>query len=135
MIPTKNNLIFVVDDDAYFNGLLTAFVKRISTKAQIPVTIQSFESGEACMAHLHLNPSVILLDFYLDSCNDITSTAYDLLSDIHKTVPDAYILIVSQQEDWSMFKQDLISSGASEFLQKDRDLEDNLTVLLTDRLK
>ncbi len=133
---SKNNpVIFVVDDDAYFNGLISAMVKRISQNINIPLHIQSFRSGEECMAHLHLKPAVILLDFYLDARNDITATAYDLLHDIHHEVPEAFILIISQQEDWSLFKSDLISSGADDFLQKDKDLEENLRIFLEEKLK
>ena len=105
-------------------------VTRICEDHQIPCNIQSYDSGEDCMKNLHLMPDVILLEFYLDARNDITSTAYDLLSDIHDQVPGSKLILISRQEDWSLFKDDLISAGADEFLHKDKDLAENLDALL-----
>ena len=82
------------------------------------------------MAKLELGPSLLLLDFYLDTRNDITATAYDLLEVIHRQVPETYILLISQQEDWSLFKDDLIALGANEFLHKDRELEARLEPII-----
>ena len=130
MMQSSENIIFVVDDDEYFNRLLTAMVEKICDRNNISANILSFETGRECMEKLELSPSLLLLDFYLDTRNDITATAYDLLEDIHRQLPDTYILLISQQEDWSLFKEDLIALGANEFLHKDRELESRLEPII-----
>ncbi|MEJ2003945.1 MAG: response regulator [Cyclobacteriaceae bacterium] len=130
----STNVIFVVDDDAYFNRLLTAMAERISERIGLNPEIHSFQSGRECMEQLDKSPSLLLLDFYLDTRNDITSTAYDLLHDIHEQVPDAYILLISQQEDWSLFRDDLIAAGANDFLHKGKDLESRLEQIMNNVL-
>ena len=132
---TEQPVLFIVDDDAYFNQLLNAIVERIAERQGWAPSLHAFQDGLKCLDNLHLKPDVILLDFYLDTRNDITATAYDLLSEIHAKSPETKILIISQQEDWSLFRDDLITAGASDFLHKSRELEDRLEDVLVRMLQ
>jgi CheY-like chemotaxis protein len=122
----NNHVIFIVDDDSYYRKLISAIVRRICERDSINARVLSYANGEECLENLRLRPSLIILDFFLDTRNDITATAYDLLDDIHKNVADTFILLISGQEDWSLFKEDLIASGASDFIHKGRNLESDL---------
>jgi len=130
----KGQTIFIVDDDAYFNKLLMAMVVRICNRNGIHHEIHSFSNGESCMKEIGLQPSLVLLDFYLDTSNDITATAYDMLHDIKEQLPRTYVLLISQKEDWSLFKDDLIAAGADNFLHKGRDLDEKLESIIKEVL-
>ncbi len=78
------------------------------------------------MARLSDQPDLILLDFYLDVNNDITSTGFDVLQKIKTNYPEIRVVIISQQHEWERFKEEFLDSGAEDFLKKDDQLPENL---------
>lgn len=128
---TKQQHVFIVEDDAYFNELLATQIRQILEKKEIPSTITQLHSKEECLANLKLNPDIIFLDFYLDVNNDITSTAYDVLEKIKKDYPEIRVVIISAQHEWERFKEEFLEFGAEDFVKKDNHLAENLTKFLT----
>ena len=53
--------IFLVDDDLVFLKLLEAEFLQLGE-----YEIQTFSTGEKCIAHLFSNPDAVILDFHLD---------------------------------------------------------------------
>lgn len=56
----KNKVIFFVDDDKMMLDLM-----EYTFKCREGFDVRSFYSGEECVQNLHLNPDVIVLDYYL----------------------------------------------------------------------
>ena len=57
----KKLKIFLVDDDALFLKLL-----EIEFLEHADFIIETYASGELCIANLYKKPDVIILDYYLD---------------------------------------------------------------------
>lgn len=122
--------VFIVEDDTYYNEVLAAHTRQILEKAGIEPEITQLYSKEECMARLSDRPDLILLDFYLDVNNDITSTGFDVLQKIKTNYPDIRVVIISQQHEWERFKEEFVNSGAEDFLKKDDQLPANLARFL-----
>ena len=122
--------VFIVEDDTYYNEVLAAHTRQILEKAGIEPEITQLYSKEECIARLSDRPDLILLDFYLDVNNDITSTGFDVLQKIKTKYPDIRVVIISQQHEWERFKEEFVNSGAEDFLKKDDQLPDNLARFL-----
>jgi CheY-like chemotaxis protein len=123
--------VFVVEDDAYFNELLTAQIKRILDQKGIEAKITRLYSKEECLANIDQQPDLVFLDFYLDVNNDIMATGYDVLEKIKKKYPEIRVVIISAQHDWERFKDEFLEFGAEDFVKKDDQLEKNLSRFLT----
>lgn len=118
--------VFVVEDDKYYNELLAAHARRILEKAGIRPEITQLYSKEECLERIAEEPDLILLDFYLDVNNDITSTGFDVLQKIKERYPEIRVIIISQQHEWERFKDEFLSIGAEDFIKKDAELPQNL---------
>lgn len=131
-LPIK---IFLVEDDMYFNKVIERYLMKIGIENHFKVEVESFFTGQECIDSLGHNPDLVILDFYLDSNNDITCTGYDVLQKIKQAKPDALVIIISQQHEWESFKKEFIEFGAFDFLKKDDDLYDNLETLIRDNFE
>ncbi len=118
--------VFIVEDDQYYNELLAAHTRKILENENIETRITQLYSKEDCLEHLSEEPDLILLDFYLDVNNDITSTGFDVLQKIKERFPGIRVIIISQQHEWERFKEEFLSIGAEDFIKKDDRLPDNL---------
>ena len=118
--------VFIVEDDSYYNELLAAHTRQILEKAGIRPVITQLYSKEECIDRIGEEPELILLDFYLDKNNDITSTGFDVLQKIKARHPGIRVIIISQQHEWERFKEEFLAIGAEEFLKKDDQLPQNL---------
>ena len=65
--------LFLVDDDALFLKSL-----EIEFMQHADFTIETFATGELCMASLSHNPDVIILDYHLDGMDKIKSYNPDI---------------------------------------------------------
>ncbi len=126
----KNMHVFIVEDDTYYNELLAAQTRQILENKGVQPKITQLYSKEECLNHLSERPDLILLDFYLDVNNDITSTGFDVLEKIKQNYPEIRVVIISQQHEWERFKDEFLANGAEEFLKKDDKLAGNLEKLL-----
>lgn len=103
--------IFIVEDDLVFaNALKNALI------ALDHVEIFVFTSGKECLRNLELyKPEIITLDYLLD---DMIGT--DVLREIRKILPDAYVIAISGQEEPEVVT-DLLKNGAYDYISKKSD--------------
>ncbi len=117
----KNNYtIFLVDDDFIFLEMLKETLVDNSA-----YTIVAFQSGEECVNHLHLQPDVIVLDYYLNSENPDAKNGLEILKDITAKHPAAKVIILSGQEDGDLVYK-LIRENATDYVVKDDDAFENV---------
>ena len=72
----KNNdkiKIFLVDDDAVFLKL-----SEIELLEHADFIIETYATGELCVANLSRNPDVIILDYHLDGIDYYSTTLWHL---------------------------------------------------------
>ena len=85
--------LFLVDDDAVFLKLLA-----IEFLQYADVDVQTFPTGEECLAHLACDPDVIILDYYLDGIVKDALNGIETLDRIKAYNPDIPVIMLSAQD-------------------------------------
>jgi two-component system OmpR family response regulator len=85
--------LFLVDDDALFlKSLEIEFLQHAS------FTIETFATGEFCVANLSHNPDVIILDYHLDGIDKTAMNGIETLDKIMALNPDIPVVMLSSQD-------------------------------------
>jgi DNA-binding NtrC family response regulator len=85
--------LFLVDDDAVFlKSLEIDFLERAD------FVIETFATGELCMANLSHDPDVIILDYYLDGIDATAMNGIETLDKIKAYNQDIPVVILSSQD-------------------------------------
>ncbi len=92
MIQDKLKL-FLVDDDALFLKSL-----EIEFRQKTDFLIETFATGELCIAHLDNKPDVIILDYYLDGLEKDAMNGIATLDKIKDFNQDIPVVMLSQQD-------------------------------------
>ncbi len=85
--------LFLVDDDAVFLKLL-----EIEFLEHADFNIETYPTGEQCIAHLSHNPDVIILDYHLDGIDKGAMNGIAALGKIKAYNPDIPIIMLSSQD-------------------------------------
>ena len=85
--------IFLVDDDALFLKSL-----EIEFLQHADFTIETFPTGEHCIAKLSLEPDVIILDYFLDGIDKNAMNGINTLDKIKAINSDIPVIILSSQD-------------------------------------
>ncbi|MCF8371574.1 MAG: response regulator [Bacteroidales bacterium] len=86
-------IIYLVDDDALFLKSL-----EIDFLRETKFTIETFATGEMCLANLSKKPDVIILDYYLDSIDKKAMNGIETLDKIIAKDPDISVVMLSAQD-------------------------------------
>ena len=85
--------LFLVDDDALFlKSLEIEFLQHAN------FTIETYATGEVCVANLSHNPDVIILDYYLDGVDKTAMNGIETLDKIKSLYPDIPVVMLSSQD-------------------------------------
>lgn len=85
--------LFLVDDDAVFLKAL-----EIEFLQNADFTIETYPTGEMCMANLTHNPDVIILDYHLDGIDKNAMNGLATLDKIKAYNPDIPVVMLSSQD-------------------------------------
>ena len=85
--------LFLVDDDAVFLKLL-----EIEFMQNGDFEIETFPTGELCIADLSHNPDVIILDYFLDGIDKNAINGIETLDRIKEINPDIPVVMLSSQD-------------------------------------
>lgn len=86
-------LLFLVDDDALFLKSL-----EIDFLRETKYTIETFATGEMCLANLSKKPDVIILDYHLDSIDKKAMNGIITLDKIIAVDPEIWVVMLSSQD-------------------------------------
>ncbi|CAN1488686.1 CitB Response regulator containing a CheY-like receiver domain and an HTH DNA-binding domain [Flavobacteriaceae bacterium] len=89
----KKIRLFLVDDDALFLKSL-----EIDFLSQVDFEIETFATGELCIANLSSNPDVVILDFHLNGIDKNAMNGLDTLIAIKEYNIDIPIIMLSSQD-------------------------------------
>lgn len=93
-MQNKNKIkLFLVDDDAVFLKLL-----EIQFLEHADFDIETFETGELCLASLAKKPDVIILDFHLDGIVKNAMNGIQTLDKIKEFDPEIPVIMLSSQD-------------------------------------
>ena len=90
---SKKIKIFLVDDDALFLKLL-----EIEFLEHGDFDIETYATGELCIANLSHNPDIIILDYLLDGIDKTAMNGIDTLDQIKAINPDIPVVMLSCQD-------------------------------------
>jgi two-component system OmpR family response regulator len=85
--------LFLVDDDALF--LKSMEIKFLQ---HADFVIETFATGELCIANLEHNPDVVILDYHLDGIDKSAMNGVDTLDKIKVFNPDIPVIMLSSQD-------------------------------------
>lgn len=85
--------LFLVDDDAVFLKLLA-----IEFLQHADFDVQTFPTGEQCLAHMATGPDVIILDYHLDGIVKDALNGIQTLDKIKAYNPDIPVIMLSSQD-------------------------------------
>lgn len=109
----ENKLIFFVDDDKMMLNLM-----EYTFKCREGFDVRSFFSGEDCLEHLNLNPSLIVLDYYLGEGESTAISGLDTLKMIHDKNRNIPVVILSREKDKALINR-FLNYGAMQYVVKD----------------
>jgi two-component system, OmpR family, response regulator len=93
-MSTKNKIkLFLVDDDALFLKSL-----EIEFLDHADFEIETFATGELCVADLSHNPDLIILDYMLNEIVDKAMNGIETLDKIKAINPDIPVVMLSGQD-------------------------------------
>jgi|SRR3989337_3753809 len=92
-MKTEKINIFLVDDDAVFLKSL-----EIEFLQHADFTIETFATGELCVASLAHNPDLIILDYYLDGIDKKAMNGIETLDKIKAFNSDIPVVMLSSQD-------------------------------------
>ena len=93
MSDKKDMLVFVVDDDSMQRELLKDYLGKSGK-----YTVNAFSNGEECLQNLSQNPSIIFLDYNLNSVNKNAKDGLSVLKEVKKNNPETEVVMFSGQE-------------------------------------
>ncbi len=106
---------FIVEDDPIYTNLVK-YVAELDGDLDIHI----FKNGKECLNNLHLNPSIISLDYMLSDMN-----GGEVIKKIKNHNEDIEVIILSGQKEINVAVQ-LIRTGASDYIEKGDDTKDLL---------
>jgi len=115
----KFNIILVDDDFIFLEMLKESLIDNQD------YNIIAFQSGEECLKQMHLNPDVIVLDYFLNSENPNAKNGLEILKEIHKINPKSKVIILSGQEDGNLV-YDFVRENATNYVVKDDNAFENV---------
>ncbi|MDD4293400.1 MAG: response regulator, partial [Bacteroidales bacterium] len=93
MSNEKKIKLFLVDDDALYLKVL-----EIELMHNDNFILETFATGEMCIANLSQKPDVIILDYYLDSFDKNAMNGIEVLDKIKAIDPDIPVVMLSSQD-------------------------------------
>ncbi|MBN1926567.1 MAG: response regulator [Prolixibacteraceae bacterium] len=93
-MSNKNKIkLFLVDDDALFLKML-----EIEFLQHADFDIETFATGELCLANLSHDPDIIILDYFLDGIEKNAMNGIEILDKILAVKPDVPVIMLSCQD-------------------------------------
>ncbi len=112
---TTATRIFVIEDDPMYQRMVK-YILELNPDHDVHV----FATGEECIQHLHLNPSIVSLDYTLP---DISGA--EVLKKVKAYNSEISAIILSSQQDVSTAVQ-LLKEGAYDYITKDGETKERL---------
>ncbi len=93
MSDMKKIKLFLVDDDALYLKVLEADFNNSDD-----FEIETYSTGELCIANLGNNPDIIVLDYYLDGIDKNAMNGIETLDRIKIEYPKLPVIMLSSQD-------------------------------------
>jgi DNA-binding NarL/FixJ family response regulator len=95
IIPGEK-IIFIVDDDDVYSKALKAFIQHRFPDMK---DVKSFSTGELCLLEMHMNPGIVIMDYFLNSKNEDANSGLEIIKRIKTHRPQTNIIMLSIQKN------------------------------------
>lgn len=120
MNTMPNFKLVVLEDDEFFNKLLTHYLKKHLDDSGLvngyTVSISSYTSFNDCNINLNSNLDVLVTDYYLSGGHNATK----MIDNVKNKGIDCKIIVMSREQSLKTAIVPLLD-GASEFIKKNND--------------
>jgi len=134
----RNIKIFIVEDDKYFNHLLTRYVGVICENMQhngSSFEIKSFPNAHQCIEEMGNGVDLMILDYYLDNFNEAEAlTGEDVISKAKTSCPECKIIMVSSLKDRQKATE-LLNMGIYDYVDKNLSSSNRIGSLLQEAIR
>ncbi len=121
MLKDKKIKIVVVDDDLYFNKVLTKYISTICNEklySNVKFEIKTYTNAHDFIEELDDETNILILDYYLINLNESDIlTGADVLDEVNKHCTNCEVIMISSQKSQTI-KEDLKSKGIFEYIDK-----------------
>lgn len=111
-MSAEKRYLFLVDDEPIQNEMLKDYLNE-----RFIYEIKIFDNGEEALKNMHLNPEIIVLDYYLNSNNPIARNGIEIIKEIKDKHTDTQIIALSGQDKIEV-AIDTIKYGAYDYVVK-----------------
>ncbi len=134
----KDVNIVIVEDDKYFNKVLTKYVETICDEkvySDFNFNIKSYHTAENTIQELEDDTDIMLLDYYLEHENEVDLlTGADVLDEVTKHCDECKVVMISAQEEKGL-TEELKNKGISAYIDKNINSKNRVGAVLQDLLK
>ena len=116
--------IFVVDDDEMLCEMI-----KIHFAENSHHEVHSFNTGEDCLANMHLSPQIVILDFELNSEVAEAKNGLQVLEEIKEVDSNVCVIMLSSQSHYGKAAQTIVK-GALGYVEKNDDAFSNIDKIL-----
>jgi two-component system, OmpR family, response regulator len=121
-------LIFIVDDDPFINTLV---VNRFTSEG---FQVEAYEDGDDCLKALNKSPDLVILDYFFVSDSKELMNGMEVFEKIKAMRPDTPVIMLSGQDKGEIVLE-LARKGIDDYVIKDNNLIDNLSIAITEHFK
>ena len=121
MAKPDHTCIFVVEDDLMYSR---AILHLLESRQFLNVRL--FSNGEECLEHLHLEPDVILLDYWL---GEGKKNGMEIMEVIRRRTPRAKVIFLTAMDNLKIARQTM-AMGAYDYVVKNDSATERVKNLL-----
>lgn len=96
-LSSRKKIIFIVDDDDIYAKSLQVF---IYTHFPDVKEVKVFNIGEMCLMELHRNPTIVIIDYILNSVNKDAHNGLEVIKRIKLEKPKTHVIVLSAQKNY-----------------------------------
>lgn len=129
MQTTKSIKLVIVEDDLYYNRLLTKYVQTICNSHVYPdlkFDIVTYTNADECIRELDDNTDIMILDYYLTKEGDAEIlNGGDVLDEVNKHCDNCKVILISAMQN-SHVAVHLMRNGIYEYIDKNVNSKDRV---------
>lgn len=133
MQKIKSIRIVIVEDDLYYNRLLTKYVRTICNSNVYPdftFEILSYTNADDCIKELDDNTDIMILDYFLAGEDDTEIlTGGDVLNEVKQYCPSCKVILISAMRN-AHLAAELMRKGIYEYIDKNVNSRDRIGAVL-----
>lgn len=116
-IYPDDKIIFIVEDNEVYAKLLQTFIQNHFPNIK---EIKIFRIGEMCLMEINRNPSIIIMDYFLNSKYEEANNGLEIIKRIKMLKPKTKIIVLSIQEKFNIAIESIRKYDCI-YIQKDQE--------------